>query len=106
MNDVMLTVFQVLIVVVGLLFTRFLIPYVKLKLTETVDEVLLKEIIKAVKSVEQDIVYTLGPEKKNEVLLRITKWANDHNIMVTQTQISQLIETAVWIMKYEDKKNE
>jgi hypothetical protein len=103
MNEVLFSVLQSALIVVVLIATRYVIPYLKYKLLETVDDAVLNEIIKAVKSVEQDIRFTLGTEKKEEVMIRITGWANAHGIRITQGQLSQLIETAVWIMKNEDK---
>ena len=47
----------------------------------------------------------MGAIKKEEVIARITLWANNHNIKITKEQLLQLIETAVWIMNNEDKAN-
>lgn len=103
MNEILLTVFQGIIITVVLIATRYVVPFLKYKLLETIDETLLNEIIKAVKSVEQDVHFTIGTEKKEEVMVRITGWANRHGIQITQGQLAQLIETAVWIMNNEDK---
>ena len=103
MNEVVFTLLQSVIIIVVLIATRYVIPYLKYKLLEIVDEAVLNEIIKAVKSVEQDEHFTLGVEKKEEVMVRITGWANAHGISITQGQLAQLIETAVWIMKNEEQ---
>ena len=105
MNEVLFTVLEGLVILSVLITIRYAIPYFKYKLLELVDETVLNEVIKAVKSVEQDVAYTLGFEKKEEVTARITKWAAGHGIKITQAQLSQLIETAVWIMKNEGVSN-
>lgn len=105
MSDVTMTILQVLIIALGIVVSRYLVPFMRYKLLEIVDATLLNQIIIAVKSVEQDLQYSVGTEKKEEVMVRVTQWANAHNIKITQGQLSQLIETAVWIMKNEDKIN-
>lgn len=106
MNDITFTVLQAIVSLSIIIIMRYFIPWLKFKLTSTVDETVFNEIIKMVKSVEQSIKGSgLGKTKKEEVIVRITSWANQHGIAITQSQLSQLIETAVWIMNNEDKTN-
>lgn len=105
MNDILFTVLEIIVAISMILVMRYLLPYLKMKLQGTIDDDVFNEIIKAVKSVEQDKKFLLGPQKKEEVIVRITAWANNRGIRITQEQISHLIETAVWIMKYEDSLN-
>ncbi len=106
MNDVMFTILQAILSLSIILIMRYVIPYLKVKLQSVCDAYLFNAIRDAVKSVEQTIVgEKMGKTKKEEVLYRITVWANEHNIPFTQKQVSDLIETAVWTMNNEDKKN-
>lgn len=105
MNDVVFTILQAVLSLSIILIMRHVLPYLKLKLQSVCDEYLLNAIKEAVKSVEQTIIgEKMGKAKKEEVLCRITAWANEHNIPFTQKQLSDLIETAVWTMNNEDKK--
>lgn len=107
MNDLMFTVLQTIVAISMILIMRYVLPYLKIKLQSVIDAAVWDAIVKEVKSVEQTIVGSgQGVAKKEEVLIRITGWANSHGINITQNQISQLIETAVWIMNNEDKDKE
>lgn len=104
MNDVMFTVLEIIVSVSTLIVMRYVVPYLKLKLTSKIDAEVWEQIVKEVRSVEQTIIgEKLGSVKKEEVLVRITAWANNHNINITQKQLSDLIEAAVWVMKKEGK---
>ena len=106
MNDILLTVLEGIIIILVMIITRYVVPYLKYKLMEITNEVLIREIVQAVKSVEQDVAYRIGIEKKEEVMVRITGWANQHGISITQAQLSHLIEAAVWTMKKEGNAND
>lgn len=107
MNNIIFTILQALISLAIILTMRYFIPWLKFKLRNAVDETVFNEISKMVKSVEQSIKGSgLGKTKKEEVIVKITSWANQHGISITQEQLSDLIETAVWIMNNEDKINE
>lgn len=106
MNEVLFTILEGIVVVSILLLMRFVLPYISVKLNSVIDDELFKEILKAVKSVEQDSDFIYGADKKSEVITRITDWAIDRGIKVTYEQVSQLVETAVWVMKNEGKKDE
>ena len=104
MSDVMFTVLEIIVSASMLIVMRYVVPYLKLWLTSKIDAEVWNQIVKEVKSVEQTIVGSkLGTVKKEEVLVRITAWANTHGIKITQKQLSDLIEAAVWVMKNEGK---
>lgn len=107
MNDVVFIMLEAIVSVSVILVMRYVIPYLKMKLQSSIDETVLIKVLEAVKSVEQDPAFQnfLGREKKEEVICRIIAWANEHGINITYTQLSQLIETAVFTMKNEKEKN-
>lgn len=105
MNDVLYTIIQIIVAGSTVLIMRYVLPYLKLKLSRLISDNLFEEILKAVKSVQQDPVFVLGKDKKDEVIVRITAWANNNGIRITQEQLSGLIEAAVFIMK-NNKTNE
>lgn len=107
MNDVMFTILEGIVAISIILIMRYAIPYLRIKLQSVIDITVWDAIVKEVKSVEQTMKGKgLGIAKKEEVIVRITAWANKHGIAITQEQISQLIETAVFIMNNEDKNKE
>lgn len=105
MNDILFAILKGILSISIIVIMRYLLPYLKIKLTATIDDEILDKVIEAVKSVEQDKHFELGYEKKKEVIIRISTWAEKHGIEITEEQLSELIETAVWIMKYEDTLN-
>lgn len=106
MNDIVFMILQVVVAISMVLLMRYILPYLKYKVVGIIDEKVWDIVIKEVKSVEQSIAGSgMGKVKKEQVILRVTSWANQHGITITQDQISQLIETAVWIMNNEDKIN-
>ncbi len=105
MNEVLFTVLEGLVAISILLLMRVVLPYIKVKLQSVVDEAVFNEILKAVKSVEQDSDFIHGTEKKQEVITRIVDWAIERGIKIDYEQVSQLVETAVWIMHNEGKKD-
>lgn len=104
MNEVVFTILEGIVAISIILIMRYAIPYLRIKLQSVIDITVWDAIVKEVKSVEQTMKGKgLGIAKKEEVIVRITAWANNHGIAITQEQISQLIETAVFIMNNEDK---
>lgn len=106
MNDYTFLILRGIISISIILVMRYVLPYLKYKLAQIIDETTWNAIVKEVKSVEQTIKGSgMGAVKKEEVISRITIWAIKHGIKITEEQLSQLIETAVWIMNNEDKAN-
>ena len=102
MDDFLMIILKGLVIICTLLIMRYVVPYLRMLLQAQVDANVWKAIIKAVKSVEQDLYIKHGQDKKVEVIKRITGWAQAHGIMITEEEISQLIEAAVWTMNHED----
>lgn len=103
----MFTILEGIVAISIILIMRYAIPYLRIKLQSVIDITVWDAIVKEVKSVEQTMKGKgIGVAKKEEVIVRITAWANKHGIAITQEQISQLIETAVFIMNNEDKNKE
>lgn len=101
-NDILMMILKALVIIFVLIMTRYVLPYLKLVLQETIDSQLWDVILTAVKSVQQDPKYSIGAAKRLEVIRRVTDWANKHGIPFTEEQLSELIEAAVWTMKHED----
>lgn len=99
MNEVLYNLIQIVVIASMIIIMRYLVPFLRVRLQSVIDAEIWKMIVKEVKSVEQTM--TMGKVKKEEVIVRVTSWANNHGIKITQEQISNLIEAAVFVMKKE-----
>lgn len=110
MDDITFKILQALLSIAIILIMRYVIPYLRIKVIAITDEAVFNAILKEVKSVEQLYKNSektgLGPIKKDDVIERITLWVNKHNIKISQSQISQLIETAVFVMNNREKEDD
>ena len=107
MQDIILSILEVLVMFFVLIIMRYVIPYCKMKLLDIIDETTWKIIKKEVRSVEQTIVGSnKGIIKKEEVAIRVASWAHKHGINISETQISNLIEAAVYVMKHKREEDE
>lgn len=106
MNDIVFAILQMVVIISTVLTMRYLLPYLRYKLNNIIDMTVWDAIVKAVKSVEESIKGSgMGQIKKEEVIVRVSNWTISHGLNITREQLSQLIDTAVWIMKNEDKTN-
>lgn len=104
MNEILFTVIEGIVVIMLMLLMRYAVPYLKYKVLALTDQTIWEAIIREVKSVEQTMTGSgQGSAKKEEVMSRIYLWAEKHGIRITRDQISQLIETAVFVLKNEVK---
>lgn len=101
MNDVTFMILKMVISVCMALVTVSLIPYIKtLKEDKRYDQ-LISMVETAVKAAEQTWKSETGEYKKSEVLTYVAHWMEENGIKVTQEQLDQLIECAVYRMKQE-----
>ncbi len=101
MNDVTFMILKLVISVCMALVTVYLIPYIKtLKEDKRYDQ-LISMVETAVKAAEQTWKSEPGEYKKSEVLTYVAHWMEENGIKVTQEQLDQLIECAVYRMKQE-----
>ena len=92
MNDYLFALLVVVICFCAAYISKYLVPYIKQLMT-------IKEVEAAVLSAEQNIKGSgMGTAKKAQVIADVTSWLNKHNIKITETQLSILIEAAVKTM--------
>lgn len=104
MNEVLFSILQAVIIILATVVSRYLIPWLKLKIdTEKVTQVI--EFIKsAVCGAEQIINGTgLGIEKKTYVIDLVQKFLTQKGYKISDEQINLLIEAAVLTLN-SDKK--
>lgn len=104
MNEVASLLLKVLIAVIFALITRYLIPYLKTLRDDARWSRLIDMVKVAVEAAEQTI-HEDGTVKKEEVTKFVTEWLKSYGINVTPEEIDKLIESAVYAMNLEKKKD-
>ena len=106
MNDLTFELLKIVIAGIMILVTRYLVPWLKMKLKNEVDEVTWVQVMRIVRAIEQTLCNVTGADKKARAAIVLREWAQKNHITITDTQIDDLIEAAVFVMNSEkDKKN-
>lgn len=99
MNELTFNILKIVVSVVAALVATYLVPYIKAKTAETKYERLLHVVATAVRAAEQTIKGSgKGSLKKEEVMSFVTSWMAQHGIGITEDQLDQLVESAVYSM--------
>lgn len=102
MNELTFNILKIVVTVATALISAYVIPLLKAKLQEAKYARLLEMVEIAVRAAEQTIKGSgMGNVKKDEVVKFVTEWMLDHGIHITQDQLDQLIEAAVFSMNRE-----
>jgi len=107
-NEILFNILRIAVVVIGVLITRFLIPWIKSKTEGTNLKIVFDLICELVDAAEQEHYGEkgAGKEKKAEVMQLIKQYCDKHHIGLTEDQISALIESAVWSLNYDKREKE
>ena len=99
MNELTFNILKIVVSVAAALVATYLVPYIKAKTAETKYERLLHVVATAVRAAEQTIKGSdKGSLKKEEVMGFVTSWMAQHGIGITEEQLDQLVESAVYSM--------
>ena len=105
MNDVTFNIIKIVVSVVFALVSAFVIPLLKEKLQDMRYQRLLEIVEVGVRAAEQTIKGSgQGAIKKDEVINFVTAWMLQHGIEITEDQLDQLIEAAVYAMNNKEEK--
>ena len=97
MNEITFNILKIVVSVSAALISAFVIPLLKQKIAEIKDRRLLEAVVIAVKAAEQTIKGSgTGHIKKDEVITFVTKWLFSQGISITEEQLDNLIECAVY----------
>lgn len=100
MNDVTLTILKIVISVCSALITIYLIPYIYTLKEDKKYASLVAMVEVAVKAAEQTFRESgQGAAKKEEVIKFVSEWMNSKGVTISQEQLSQIIECAVYQLK-------
>lgn len=102
MSDGVYLIIKCIVMVLCTVLVGFVIPLIKAKTTGTKYEYLMKWVQAAVENAEQTIHGEgVGHVKKTEVLNFLMDFCVSAGIQITQEQLSNLIESAVFTMNLE-----
>ena len=104
MNDITFNILKIVVTVATALISAYAIPLLKEKLKDAKYQRLLEIVEIAVRAAEQTIKGSgQGAIKKDEVINFVTSWMISHGIEISEEQLDQLIEAAVWQLHLEAK---
>lgn len=107
MNDIIFEAIRAALVITIMIVARYAVPYIKSKINGSELEWIYAWAVKAVKAAEQTQTGEhMGKYKKSIVKEFIQNVAREKNFSITDDQIENLIEAAVYAMKQEDARNE
>ena len=100
MNDITLTILKIVISVCSALITIYLIPYLYTLKEDKKYASLVAMVEVAVKAAEQTFRESgQGAAKKEEVIKFVSEWMTNKGVTISQEQLSQIIECAVYQLK-------
>lgn len=102
MEDITMMILKIVVSVCAALITVYVVPYLKTLRQDKRYASLMDMVEVAVKAAEQTIKDPgQGDYKKAEVIAFVSDWMMEHGIKISQDELSQLIECAVFSMHQE-----
>lgn len=105
MNDLTFEVLKIVMSVAVIAIARYVIPWLKMKFKNEVDEVTWVQVMRIVRAAEQTLGDYTGKDRKERVSLAVARWAQENHVNITAKQIDDLIESAVYVMNSEKGKD-
>jgi len=105
MNDIIFEIVKSLVVIAIMVLVRYAVPYLKTQIKNTNLAWIYDWAVYAVKAAEQTNTGSgTGAIKKATVKEFLTKVATEYGLSITDAQLENLIESAVYAMKQEETK--
>ena len=102
MNDITFEILKIIVSAVATLVGLYLIPYLHRKTKEIIDTDVAEMVAVAVRAAEQTYKKSgMGKQKKADVIAFVSAWLKDKHIYITESQLDNLIESAVFSMNRE-----
>lgn len=102
MEDITMMILKIVVSICAALITVYVVPYLKTLRQDKRYASLMDMVEVAVKAAEQTIKDPgQGDCKKAEVIAFVSSWMAEHGIKISQDELSQLIECAVFQLKQE-----
>lgn len=103
MDNVTMMILKLVISVCAALITAYAVPYLKTLKNDARYERMLDMVALAVRAAEQTITGSgQGAVKKAEVIKFVSEWLYGKGINITEDELDQLIEAAVYQMHNEE----
>lgn len=103
MDELTMMVFKIVISVCAALITAYVVPYINTLKEDSRYSTVLDMVALAVRAAEQTITDPKsGNLKKSKVLKFMTSWLGNRGIILSDEDLSDLIEAAVYQMHKED----
>ena len=103
MNDIVFELIKSLVVIAIMVLVRYAIPVLKSKAKSSNLEWLYDWAVYAVKAAQQTYAGNgMGPTKKAIVKEFLQELTREYNVSITDPQLENLIESAVYAMKQEE----
>lgn len=100
MNDITFMVLKIVVSICAALVTVYVVPYLKTLRQDKRYSSLVDMVEIAVKAAEQTIKGKgEGELKKAEVVAFVSDWMKEHGVKISQDELNQVIECAVFQMK-------
>jgi LL-H family phage holin len=100
MNEITYMILRVVVSVCVTMITLYVIPYIKTLKNDARYKSMITLIEAAVRAAEQTITgHGQGYAKKEKVMAFVRDWLASQGITITDEQLSELIEAAVYSMK-------
>lgn len=104
MNELTFDILKIVVSVCAALITVYVVPYIKALRQDKRYESIMGMVEIAVRAIEQTRKEQgQGKLKKAEVETFITEWLTRQGIKITEDELNQLIECAVFTMKQETR---
>ena len=105
MSEITFTILKIVVSVVAALISAFVIPLLKEKLQDIRYKRVLEMVKVGVRAAEQTIKGSgQGAVKKDEVINFVTVWMLQQGIEITEDQLDQLIEAAVYALNNKEEE--
>ncbi len=103
MNDIIFEVIKSVVVIAIMVLVRYAVPYLKSKVKNSNLAWIYDWAVYAVKAAEQTTTGTgKGSIKKANVKAFLSSLVKEYNLEISDAQIENLIESAVFVMKQEE----
>ena len=99
MSEITFQILKLVVSICTILITIYIVPYIYTLKEDKRYASLISMVEVAVRAAEQTIGAGQGEAKKQEVVEFVSKWMSDNGIEISQEQLSQLIECAVYGLK-------
>lgn len=101
MRELTFDILKIIAAICAALVTAYVIPYLKTLKEDKRYDALIEIVTVAVRAAEQVLKHESGAVKKAEVVKFVREWLDRKGIRITDEELDQLLEAAVYGMKQE-----